>query len=174
MKARRMSELLKVPTTTEWIKDKIDEGVSPVVFFNFSDSLQAVESRLGDKLKNSITKIVGGQSEKQRNSEIDEFNLDKRRIALVNMNAGSASISLHDLHGNFPRESLICPSWSAIMTLQAIGRIYRANGKSKCVQKFLFASEIEERQRAKVASKIKNISELNDGDLSLVESVPLY
>jgi hypothetical protein len=90
------------------------------------------------------------------------------------MSAGSASINLHDLDGKFPRESLICPSWSAIMTLQAIGRIYRANGTSKCIQKFLFASDIEERHRARVAAKIKNIGELNDGDLSLIESVPLY
>jgi hypothetical protein len=60
------------------------------------------------------------------------------------------------------------------MTLQAIGRIYRANGKTPCMQEFLFASEIEERQRARVAAKIQNISELNDGDLSLVDAVPLY
>jgi hypothetical protein len=60
------------------------------------------------------------------------------------------------------------------MTLQAIGRIYRANGKTPCMQEFLFASEIEERQRARVAAKIQNISELNDGDFSLVDSVPLF
>jgi hypothetical protein len=174
MKARRHSELLKVPVTAEWIEDKMDEGVSPVVFFNFSDSLQAVEERLSKSFSGLIAKIVGGQNQKQRDTELEEFQSNKRRIVLANMSAGSASINLHDLDGKFPRESLICPSWSAIMTLQAIGRIYRANGKSKCVQKFLFASDIEERQRARVASKIKNIGELNDGDLRLIESVPLY
>jgi hypothetical protein len=174
MKARRMSEILKVPVTTDWIEDCVENDISPVVFFNFTDTLESVESRLSSKFAGMITKIVGGQTEKERNLEIAEFQSDKRRIALVNMNAGSACISLHDLNGIYPRHSLICPSWSAIMTLQAIGRIHRANGKSKCIQKFLFASEIEERQRAKVAAKIKNISELNDGDLSLVEAVPLY
>ena len=90
------------------------------------------------------------------------------------MGAGAASISLHDLDGVFPRNSLISPNWSAILTLQAIGRIYRANGKSPCLQEFLFASDIEERQRARVAAKVRNISELNDGDLSLADTVPLY
>jgi len=162
-----------VPVTAEWIIDRFEEGISPVVFFNFSDSLQAVLNKLG-KYKDLITKIIGGQTEKERNVEIEEFQSNKRRIVLANMNAGAASINLHDIDGKFPRESLICPSWSAIMTLQAIGRIYRANGKSPCVQKFLFASEIEERQRARVALKVKNISELHDGDLSLFDAVPLY
>lgn len=174
MKARRFSELCKVPVTAEWVADRVDEGINPVVFFNFSDSLESVESRLTKRFAGLITKIVGGQTEKERNIEIDEFQADKRRIALVNISAGSASVSLHDTIGNYPRESLICPSWSAIMTLQAIGRIYRAKGKTKCVQKFLFASEIEERQRARVAAKIRNIGELNDGDLTLSESVALY
>ena len=83
------------------------------------------------------------------------------------MDAGSAVISLHDLNGNYPRSSLLCPSWSAIRTKQALGRIYRANGKTKCVQKFLFASEIEERQRVRVQMKLQNISELNNGEIDL-------
>ena len=164
MKARRLSELCKVPVTTEWINYRYEAGISPVAFFNFSDSLEAVEQRLRKTYDSSlICKIVGGQTEKARETLLEEFAADKRRIALVNISAGNASISLHDLHGNYPRESLICPSWSAIMTLQALGRIYRAKGKTKCVQKFLYASDIEERQRSKVAMKIKNVTDLNDG-----------
>ena len=174
MRARRHSELLKVPVTADWIVDKMDAGISPVVFFNFTDSLQAVESRISHKFGGLITHIVGGQSEYQRDKEIEEFQNNKRRITLANMGAGAASISLHDLYGGFPRHSLICPSWSAILTLQSIGRIYRANGLSRCIQEFLFASDIEERQRARVAAKVRNISELNDGDLSLVDAVPFY
>lgn len=173
MKARRHSELLKVPVTSEWIEERLDEGVSPVAFFNFTDSLESVASKL-DKYKHLITYITGGQSEKERDKQIEEFQANKRRIVLANMNAGAAAINLHDTDGNYPRHSLICPSWSAIMTLQALGRIHRANGKSPCLQKFLFASDIEERQRARVALKVRNISELVDGDLSLVDTVPLY
>jgi hypothetical protein len=174
MRARRQSELLKVPVTAEWIEDRMDEGISPVVFFNFSDSLQAVEARISTKFKGLIAKVVGGQSDDDRDKNLDEFQNNIKRIQLANMSAGAASISMHDLDGNYPRNSLLCPSWSAILTLQAIGRIYRANGKSPCLQKFLFASDIEEQQRARVALKIRNISELNDGDLSMTDSIPFY
>lgn len=168
MKARRLSELCKVPVTTEWIIDQYEEGNSPVAFFNFTDSLESVEAKLVKRYGSDIIcKIVGGQSEKTRDRLIQEFAEDKRRIALVNMDAGSAVISLHDLNGNYPRSSLLCPSWSAIRTKQALGRIYRANGKTKCVQKFLFASEIEERQRVRVQMKLQNISELNNGEIDL-------
>jgi hypothetical protein len=63
--------------------------------------------------------------------------------------------------------SLINPSWSAFHLVQALGRIHRAEGKTPCVQRIMFAAgTIEERQRQRVDTKIKNIDLLNDGDLS--------
>jgi hypothetical protein len=172
MKARRQSELLKVPITLEWIIDSYDEGISPVVFFNFIDSLEAVAARLPKHLK--FGKIVGGQSGPIRDAQLDGFQSDKLRCMLANLAAGSDAIDLHDTHGNYPRHSLICPSWSPTRTLQALGRIHRAGGQTPCVQKFLFASEIEERQRVRIHAKLTNLSILNYGDLSLIEGIPLF
>ncbi len=175
MKARRLSEICKIPIMVDWIEDRMEEGVSPVVFFNFTDSLQAVKARISSKFQGLITHIIGGQSEDERNKEIDEFQTNKRKIVLANMQAGSASVSLHDLDGKYPRNSLICPSWSAFYTLQSLWRVHRANGKSRCIQKFLFVSEIEEKQRARVQAKIKNIAELNDCDLAISDTyINLY
>jgi len=169
MKARRMAELLKVPTMVEWIEDTFDEGISPVVFINFQDTLESIEKRLSKskKFHGMISKVVGGQSDKARNSDVEAFQSDTKRIMLVNLAAGNAGLSLHDLNGNFPRMSLINPSWSAFHLVQALGRIHRAEGKTPCVQKLFFAAgTIEERQRQRVDLKIKNIDLLNDGDLS--------
>jgi len=169
MKARRMAELLKVPTMVEWIEDMFDEGISPVVFINFQDTLEAIEKRLSKskKFDGMIAKVVGGQRDKARNSDVEAFQADTKRIMLVNLAAGNAGLSLHDLNGNFPRMSLINPSWSAFHLVQALGRIHRAEGKTPCVQKLFFAAgTIEERQRQRVDIKIKNIDLLNDGDLS--------
>lgn len=169
MKARRMSELLKVPTMVEWIEDMFDEGISPVVFINFQDTLEAIEKRLSKskKFNGMIAKVVGGQSDKSRNADVEAFQADNKRIMLVNLAAGNAGLSLHDLNGNFPRMSLINPSWSAFHLIQALGRIHRAEGKTPCVQKLFFAAgTIEERQRQRVDVKVKNIDLLNDGDLS--------
>ena len=85
---------------------------------------------------------------------------------LVNLAAGNAGISLHDLDGKFPRHSIVCPSWSAINLVQALGRIHRAEGKSPCLQKIVFAAEtIEERCCERVQAKLDNLDMLNDGDL---------
>ena len=168
MEARRKTELLKIPTFVESVEDLYEEGISPVIFLNFTDSIQALETRLklNKKLGNTIAKIVGGQSDKARQTDIDDFNSDTKRIMLVNLAAGSSGVSLHDLNGKFPRHSMLVPSFSAINLLQALGRIARQGGKTKCIQKIVFSSgTIEERACERVQSRLDNLSSLNDNDL---------
>jgi ERCC4-related helicase len=170
MKARRQSELLKVPAMVSWIEDMYDEGVSPVVFINFRETLEAIVIRLDNsKYSGKIAKIVGGQTKKQRDDEIEYFQSDTKRICLVMIAAGAAGVSLHDLNGKHPRHTLINPSFSAINTLQSLGRCYRANGKTPVIQRFFFANgvTIEERMRQRVDLRLTNLDSLNDGDLSL-------
>lgn len=168
-KARRMAELLKVPTMVEMIEDWYDEGISPVVFVNFTDTVEAIEKQLAKnrKFDGKIARIVGGQSDKVRNADIDQFQSDVKRIMIANLAAGNAGVSLHDLNGNFARGAIISPSYSAINLLQALGRIHRANGKTKCIQKVMFAAgTIEEEACKRVQCKLNNLECLNDGDLT--------
>jgi len=170
MKARRNSELLKVPAMVNWIEDMYAEGISPVVFINFRETMEAIIKRLDNsKYAGKIATIVGGQSEKQRNSEIALFQSDTKRICLATIQSGAASVSLHDLNGNYPRHTLINPSYSAINTLQSLGRCFRANGKTPVIQRFFFANgvDIEERMRQRVNLRLTNLDSLNDGDFSL-------
>jgi len=166
-KARRHAELLKIPTMTEMVEDWYDEGMSPVVFLNFTDSVEAIEKQLVKKFNGKIAKIVGGQSSKNRQTDIDMFQSDEKRIMLVNLAAGNAGVSLHDLNGNHPRVSIVSPSFSAINMLQALGRIHRAEAKTPCVQKVFFAADtIEENCCRRVQDKLNNLEALNDGDLT--------
>ena len=168
-KARRMAELLKVPTMVEMIEDWYDEGISPVVFVNFTDTVEAIEKQLAKnrKFDGKIARIVGGQSDKVRQKDIELFQSDVKRIMIANLAAGNAGVSLHDLNGNFARGSIISPSYSAINLLQALGRIHRAEGKTKCIQKVMFAAgTIEEDACKRVQSKLNNLECLNDGDLT--------
>jgi len=168
-KARRMAELLKVPTMVEMIEDWFDEGISPVVFVNFTDTVDAIIKQLSKnrKFDGLIAKIVGGQSDKVRQADIEGFQNDTKRIMIANLAAGNAGVSLHDLNGKFPRGSVISPSYSAINLLQALGRIHRAEGKTKCIQKIMFAADtIEEDACKRVQCKLNNLECLNDGDLS--------
>jgi superfamily II DNA or RNA helicase len=168
-KARRMAELLKVPTMVEMIEDWFDEGISPVVFVNFTDTVEAIVKQLSKnrKFDGLIAKIVGGQTDKVRQSDIEGFQNDTKRIMIANLAAGNAGVSLHDLNGKFPRGSIISPSYSAINLLQALGRIHRAEGKTKCIQKIMFADKTIEVDACKrVQCKLNALECLNDGDLS--------
>ena len=168
-KARRMAELLKVPTMVEMIEDWYDEGISPVVFVNFTDTVEAIEKQLAknSKFDGKIARIVGGQSDKVRQNDIELFQSDVKRIMIANLAAGNAGVSLHDLNGNFPRGSIISPSYSAINLLQALGRIHRAEGKTTCIQKVMFAAgTIEVEACKRVQCKLNNLECLNDGDLT--------
>ena len=168
-KARRMAELLKVPTIVEMIEDLFDEGVSPVVFVNYTETVEAINKKLAQKNKfnNKVAFIVGGQSNKARDNDIADFQSNVKKIMIANLSAGNAGISLHDLKGEFPRHSIISPSFSAIHMIQSLGRIHRAEGKSPCMQTIMFASDtIEEHACKRVQTKINNLDALNDGDLT--------
>lgn len=162
MEARQRVELLKVPVLLELAEDAIDEGMSVAIFVNFTGTIDSLLNRT----KHQASRIVGGQSPIERQQEIDLFQNDSRRLMVANVRAGGVGISLHDLHGNHPRMSLISPNYSAVDMVQALGRIWRQGAKSKALQRIVFASKtIEEAACYSVRSKLKNLSALNDGDL---------
>lgn len=166
MKARRKSELLKVPFFVDTMMDIYEEGKSIVLFVNFTQTVEAVQNRLENAGFTNICKIVGGQNAKVRQENIDKFQRNECRIMICNIQAGNVGIGLHDLSGEHERVSLISPNYSAIQMLQTLGRVWR-NGGSKSVQKIVFASQtIEETACIRVREKLQNLSALNDGDLT--------
>ena len=79
---------------------------------------------------------------------------------------GGTSIGLHDTSGKYPRVSIISPSFSSIEIVQALGRIYRSNVKSNCLQKLIFcANTYEEKICDIIKNKSSFISKLTDDDL---------
>ena len=101
----------------------------------------------------------------KKNKNIQDFNDDKERIIICNIKCGSNSISLHDLNGNHPRVSFIMPTWSVTDLVQALGRIYRANVKTKTRQYIVFSNCLNEIYiQDKIRDKLNNISLLNNGN----------
>ena len=169
MKARRKAELCKVPLFVDMIEDLYDEGKSVVLFVNFADTVSAVVNRLNKvkKFKDSVGYIVGGQTDKQRVDDINAFQADQKRILIVNIAAGGTGVSLHDLNGKYPRASLISPNWSAYNMRQALGRVWRLEGKTKSYQRIVYAAKcIEENICHRVKHKLNCLDTLNDGDLA--------
>ena len=165
LRARQLSEFQKVPAITEMAEDYLEQGCSVVVFVNFRDSL----ARLQESFPSAVS-IYGGQDAEERQKAIEAFQANQSRICLSMIQAGGVAVSLHDLGGNNPRVSLICPGWSAVELIQTLGRIHRNGGKSPCLQKLVFADDtIEQRVQRKVRAKVDNIMALNDNDLNLEE-----
>ena len=169
MEARRKAELCKVPLFVEMVEDLYDEGKSVVLFLNFTDTVDSVVKRLEKlpKFNGQIGYIVGGQGDKARVKDIEAFQADHKRVMVVNISAGGTGVSLHDLNGKFPRASLISPNWSAYNMRQALGRIWRLEGKTKSYQRIVYAAKcIEEQICHRVQGKLECLDTLNDGDLA--------
>ena len=159
--ARMKIEQLKIPTFVKMAKESLDNGCSVAIFVNFTETLKTLKQEL-----NTSCVIYGQQATTERDRSIRLFNEDKERVIICNIRSGGVGISLHDTKGDFPRISLISPSWSAQDILQVLGRIYRANGKTSVIQRILFCSgTVEERISFSMKEKIVNIAQLNDGDL---------
>jgi superfamily II DNA or RNA helicase len=162
------AELSKVPALIEEALAAHREGYSVVIFVNFLPTLDALKT-LGFP---GAGLIYGGQNEAERATSIRLFQGNKTRTLLSTIDSGGASIDLHDLNGGHPRYALVCPTWRGVTLRQALGRVHRAGGKSKSIQKLLYASgSIEEQIAARVRQKLSDIDTINDSDLSESEFV---
>ena len=163
LRARQQAELIKVPLFVEMAEEAIENGMSVVVFVNFSETVRALSKRLDTNC------VVWGENKgNERDNNIAAFQADKKRVIIVNVKAGGAGLSLHDLNGNYPRMALISPTPSAVDLRQALGRVWREGGKTKALQKIVFvANTIEEEVCEKVKIKLNSLDTINDGDVSM-------
>jgi superfamily II DNA or RNA helicase len=162
LRARQQIELVKVPLFVDMVEDALSEGMSCVIFVNFTETLNALSQRL-----NTQCVFDGKTPDKVRDHNVELFQADKERVIIVNIQSGGAGLSLHDLNGNFPRMSIISPTWSPVLIRQALGRIWRDDAKTKSIQKIVcVANTVEEHVCRSVQLKLNNLDLLNDGDLS--------
>ncbi len=159
IRARQRIEALKVSILIDQIDLHISDNLNVAVFVNFRDTLDL----LSDHFKTTCL-IMGGQSSSSRQKSIDDFQSGKSNIIICMIQCGGVGISLHDVSGERPRVSIISPPWSAQNLVQALGRIYRVECKSQCIQKIVYCSgTIEERICDILKTKIENYSKFNDG-----------
>lgn len=157
LKCRQKIEFLKISIIVELIKKYLEIGKSIVVFVNFLNTLNGLEKVL-KRTGLEYSSVQGGQSLEQRDIEINKFQANNTRIIICTMQSGSQSISLHDIHGNAPRVSLILPSFSSIDLIQAFGRIYRVGLKTPAIQKIILCDDVYEKL---ICEKIKEKLQFN-------------
>lgn len=165
IRARQKIELVKVPLFIDMIEEGLENGMSVVVFLNFTETLQAIAKRI-----NTSCIFDGKTPDKERQQNVDDFQDGKQRVILVNVASGGAGLTLGDMDGKHPRLALISPSYSAVLMRQATGRVWRESSKTKSIQKIVFVADtVEERVCKNVQEKLKNLDILNDGDLTYEE-----
>ena len=166
---RMKIEMLKAPTIIELAKEYIENGYSVAIFVNFTEALYTIATEL-----KTDTLVCGDVTGDERQASIKEFQDNKSKAIVCNIQSGGVGISLHDLHGNHPRVSIISPTWCAQDLVQTLGRIHRAGAKTPALQRIVYCDGSVERMICtNVAKKIKNISAINDGDLNSIEVADL-
>jgi hypothetical protein len=174
-RARQKVEMLKIPLFVEMVEDGIEQGMSVVIFVNYTETVHALASRLNTKCiyngEDTSTRMVrvAGEDMKMavRDINVDLFQANKEKVIIVNLASGGAGLSLHDLHGGHPRLAIISPSYDARHFYQSLGRVWRDGAKTKSLQRLVYiAGTIEESICRNIQQKLKNIELINDNDLS--------
>jgi superfamily II DNA or RNA helicase len=172
LRARQRIELLKVPLLWELMQDYFTKGNSVAVFVNFQETIEQLYKRTYPE----PTSVIDGTPDRvrDRDRDIDAFENDLARFALVNTAAGAEAIGLRDLKGNFPRVGLVSPCFSARMTRQIFGRLPRDGSRSPSIYYMVYAADtIEEGIASEAGKHMDNLDALNDAHLmprNLVEA----
>ena len=161
IKARQKIEMYKIPIFIDLVEEALDNKYSVVFFVNYIETMNT----LAHHLKTDCL-IHGCQNMEKRQSCIDDFQANKRNILIAIMQVGGVGISLHDIHGVYPRMSLISPTWTWQDIKQALGRIHRAGAKTPALQKIIYCAQTYEDTLCRIISrKINTISAINYGDM---------
>lgn len=167
MKARMDIEMSKLSIMEELAEDALENGYSVLLFVNFRESV----AELQKTFPNSSV-VIGDQTQKERDNNVKKFQNNENKVIIMTIQSGGTGLSLHDIHGGHPRYSIINPSFSASELKQALGRAYRAGGKSNTIQRIVYCSGTYEQKICNIIkNKLNNISLINDGDLNAIETI---
>jgi hypothetical protein len=159
LRAREQVELLKVPAFAEMADDYRAKGFSVVFFVNFRSTIEELFKRFPD------FRIIDGIT-KNRDTYVDQFQINSLPGLIVNNSAGGICLSFHDLDGFHPRVGLVSAGFSATDLRQIFGRLHREGGKTPCFYRVLFAAKtVEVKVHRQVSPKLDNLDALNDADL---------
>lgn len=168
LRLRQQSELAKLPTMAEKAVELLESGYSVAIFVSFLDSIQTLSELICQKAEKEMlfSEISGRLTGTERQEEVDKFQSNRTRVALVQISAGGTGVSLHDTDGNFPRAALISPDYSIQNLLQAQGRIARLGARSSTIQYIVTAADTVEEKIIKAL----NTKEICFNSLTLNDS----
>lgn len=177
LKMRQKIELMKIPIITELIDKYLENGKSIVIFVNFLETMNTISERI-NLINVDHVLYHGGMTENEREITINKFQTNHVRILICTIQSGSEGVSFHDTTGKAPRVSLIMPTFSSNLIIQALGRCCRSGMKSNVIQKIIFCSDTHEKLMAdNMKKKLTFHTQLSENDknkqvtLSMVDTI---
>ena len=165
LRERQRAEFCKAGVIAEMAEGLEAEGVSVFVMLNFTEARARVEEQLR-KRKVPFASIYGGQKDEERQKGIDAFQANEIHVIVGMAQACSVAVSLHDLHHERPRVSLISPGYNSAEFLQGLGRIRRVGG-TLATQKIIIARDtVEEKVGRTIERKVCTIDALNGTEIT--------
>lgn len=165
LRERQRAEFCKAGVIAEMAEGLEAEGVSVFVMLNFTEARRRVEEQLA-KHRVPFASIYGGQREDERQKGIDAFQANEVHVIIGMAQACSVAVSLHDLHHERMRVSLISPGYNSAEFLQGLGRIRRVGG-TLATQKIIIARDtVEEKVGRTIERKVCTIDALNGTEIT--------
>lgn len=154
-RAFEISQTAKVNYLMEKAVSGVNAGYSVPIFCNYTSTREALMTGLHTKCG-----IYGGQSPIIRERHRMDFQQDRQRIIVCQIQSGGTGLDLHDVESDFPRYSFIMmgPKWSLVE--QACGRVRRAGGGPSNQRIIYAAGTIESTMCKKHVAKLANLHAL--------------
>lgn len=162
---RERIEYVMADCLAELAAAHIEDGMSTVTFFSFTEPRLRFEAALKERGVTDIMSVYGAQNDVERQAGVDAFQRNEIHAASIMTKAGGAALSLHDERHERPRVSYIVPAYEADLIKQCLGRIRRCAGTHATQFFAIAAGTIQERVAASLHRKLGNLEALNDADL---------
>ncbi|SKA84662.1 Superfamily II DNA or RNA helicase [Prosthecobacter debontii] len=153
--AYELSQTAKAPYLIEKARAGVDAGYSVPIFCNYTDTRKEIMAGLHTRCG-----IFGGQKPLEREKHRLDFQQDRQRIIVCQIQSGGTGLDLHDVESDFERFAFIlpCPKWMLIE--QASGRVRRAGGGPSQQRIIYAAGTIESTMCKRHAERLANLKAL--------------
>ena len=181
MTQRRQLEPYKIPAATKEVQSALADGRQAIVFVsrvNDSNTPAGVSSATARSLRESLAKAgitdvaeLHGSSKMKGPEVVQNFQGSKARVLITTVESGGTGINLDDVVGDKPRTVvMMTPPFSAVENVQAVGRVWRYNTKSRPEVKYLFSDmPVDKWNQAIISTKMKTLEANVQGEVGALQ-----
>lgn len=170
-------ELERVPNICIHAREhELQNGKAVIIASNYIPTLKGCWKYLVRTLgvaPDKISFLVGNQTDKEKQKNIDDFQQGKTHYFLTTLKSGGTGLNLnHNCEASRPRVIILPPTWSVYELIQVLGRAQRITNLSQVVQIIAwFKGTVEEDVAARLEKKYNCIKELLNNKDSYITDI---